>query len=637
MRYIHEALDDPRVEKVVCMKSAQIAWTDGVLLNYLGRRIDIDPCAMIVMFSRDRAAKEFNDEKFVPMVEVTPRLLEKIPVRKSRDKDNRSEFKNFPGGFLKFVGSNSPAAVKSTPAAVVCVEEPDDCNENVQDQGDTITLLEERTKTFPRRKMLLGGTPTIKGLSRIEGAYLGSDQRAFMVPCHHCGEAHVLDWANVTWLEDPAITHEVFGHAKPDTAVYACPHCGGTWNNREKNRNVQRLYPEARAAFHGVAGFYINELYSPFAGSALSDLVKKYLTAQHLLEQGDDTKRRAFVNSSLGIAYEYASGLPDTESLAKRAERYAELSVPHGAWILTFGADVQHDRIALVIRAWGRGEESWLVSWEEFFGPTMISYAPNAQGEQVLHGAWIDFHARVTQSFAHACGALVRIRAGSIDSSDGQTSDAVYTYVRKHLARGIMAVKGDSHDMEGKREIFTPPKSAVDTDAKNTKAHKFGIRPFIVGTARAKDLILGADEKAGRIKLGGQGPGRMHTYQGVRADYWEQLIAEVKAPSKTRRGKRTWQQKSGVRNEALDCEVYALHAARSLKLHLWREDRWNQEEQKLKQADLLPPSDSPTELEHPSGAAESPGPQNSAPTPPKPASRGLFNVRKPGGFSSTSW
>jgi phage terminase large subunit GpA-like protein len=37
---MHEALDDPRVQKVVCMKSAQVAWTDGVLLNYIGRRID---------------------------------------------------------------------------------------------------------------------------------------------------------------------------------------------------------------------------------------------------------------------------------------------------------------------------------------------------------------------------------------------------------------------------------------------------------------------------------------------------------------------------------------------------------------------------------------------------------------------
>ncbi|WP_374941601.1 phage terminase large subunit family protein, partial [Klebsiella pneumoniae] len=46
---MHDALDDPTVQKIVCMKSAQVAWTDVVLLNYVGRRIDVDPCPMIIM------------------------------------------------------------------------------------------------------------------------------------------------------------------------------------------------------------------------------------------------------------------------------------------------------------------------------------------------------------------------------------------------------------------------------------------------------------------------------------------------------------------------------------------------------------------------------------------------------------
>jgi len=71
---IHEALDDPHIPKVVCMKSAQVAWTDGVLLNYIARRIHTDPCPMIVMFAKEGAAKEFEAEKFTPMVEATPVL-----------------------------------------------------------------------------------------------------------------------------------------------------------------------------------------------------------------------------------------------------------------------------------------------------------------------------------------------------------------------------------------------------------------------------------------------------------------------------------------------------------------------------------------------------------------------------------
>jgi phage terminase large subunit GpA-like protein len=63
----------------------------------------------------------------------------------------------------------------------------------------------------------------------------------------------------------------------------------------------------------------------------------------------------------------------------------------------------------------------------------------------------------------------------------------------------------------------------------------------------------------------------MHTYQGVRTDYWNQITGEVKAPHRSIRGKRIWQKKSGAQVEALDGEVYALHAARAAKVHLMRE------------------------------------------------------------------
>ena len=92
-----------------------------------------------------------------------------------------------------------------------------------------------------------------------------------------------------------------------------------------------------------------------------------------------------------------------------------------------------------------------------------------------------------------------------------------------------MAIKGSSVNDDSK-EIFTTPKPSVDLNGQQ-KSVKFGLKPFIVGTSRAKDLILGVDANAGRIKLEGRGPGRMHWYKGVRPDYWEQITSEVKAPA----------------------------------------------------------------------------------------------------------
>lgn len=62
----------------------------------------------------------------------------------------------------------------------------------------------------------------------------------------------------------------------------------------------------------------------------------------------------------------------------------------------------------------------------------------------------------------------------------------------------------------------------------------------------------------------------MHWYSEIRADYYAQLTNEVLAPHPRNPSKMVWQILSGRRNEALDCEVYALHAARSLKTHLLR-------------------------------------------------------------------
>ena len=579
---IHEALDDHTVHTVVAMKGAQVAWTDGVLLNYLGRRIDIDPCPMIVMFAKDGAAKNFNDEKFTPMVEVTPRLRKKIPIDRKRDRDNRQEFKGFPGGFLKFVGSNSPASVKSTPAPVVAVEEPDDANENVRDQGDSITLLFERMKTFSRRKGIFGGSPTIKGLSRVEAAYLGSDQRKFFVACHECGEEHVLAWEHVRYTEDESVTHEVHGHAIPASARYVCPHCGALWTDAQKRLNVRSGIWRANAAFHGVAGFWIPEILSGFPGSAMQLLAEKELAAHKALREGDDSKIRAFTNSTCGLPYEYKTELPAADALRERCEDYDEFTVPWGGLRLTMGVDVQHNRLAIILRAWGRGEESWLVYWGEIYGNCLLPTDP----------VWSGLDTLVDRAYAHASGSTLSVRAVSIDTGDGQTVDASYSWVRRRRAVAL-ACKGVANDA---REIYAKPRESIDVDRKQ-KAWKYGLRPYIVGTTRAKDLLLGVDARGGRIKLSGSGPGRMHWYKGVRADYFDQMLNEIKIPSRNDPRRKTWTLKLGTHNEALDGEILALHAARHTGVHLYQDRHWTAIEQSLRQRSLLEPEGLPVPQE----------------------------------------
>lgn len=564
-----EALDDPSVAEIVGRKSAQVAWTSGVLGNAIGKWIDLDPSPILILFPKADAAKQYVAEKLEPMIEATRRLRKKVDLR-SRKLQQRQDFKRFPGGFLKMVGSNSPASVKSTPVPRVAIEEPDDCNLNLRGQGDSIKLAKERLKTFRRSKIIIGGTPTIKGLSAIDAELELSDKRVGLVPCHGCGQSHALSFEHLHCDEDPGYFHEVYGKRRPETAFYVCPHCSEIWDDHQKNANLKHGRWVATAEFRGIAGYILNELYATFHGSRFEVLMEKKLQAEHAASTGNIGPMIAFTNSSMGESYEYKSNAPKTDELEKRAEPYAELIAPRGVLLVTVGVDVQGDRLALVIVGWGRGEESWRLYWGELPGNPIDSNDP----------VWAELDKIIATPIATEGGAQIGVSAVSIDSSDGNTNDAVYTYVRDRQRFNIMAIKGASIDSRD-REIFTKPAQSTDTTQDNTKAAKYGLRVFIVGTHKAKTLI------DGRMRLTGSGPGRMHWYSEIRADYYEQVTNEVLAPHPRMPSKMVWQKKAGRRNEALDCEVYALHAARSLKTHLLRDHEWDQLEQQQLQPTLF--------------------------------------------------
>ena len=582
---IFAAMDDPKIKLVVMMKAAQVGWTFG-LVGFLGKRAECQPGNIMVLFPKDGAAREFGDEKLVTSIRSTPAMSALIDVTKTRKDGNRSLFKKFPGGFIKMVGSNSASNVKSTPAQLIIVEEPDDTSENVKDQGDALRLVRERLKRQSSGKLILGGTPSVDGMSRVQEFIELSNQMILPIRCHDCGDKHPLDWENVSWVQrQDHVEHMVYGKNDTDSAVYACPLCGSAWDDWQRKKNVLDTVLAAHEAGEqfcgwestavesgGVCGFKeLNELYVCLPGTSLADVVRDYLQAEFDAEKGDESGRIVFANSKLARPYSYKSDAPEEDELEKSALDYPEMVIPRQGLIVTVGVDVQHDRFAMVFRAWGREEESWLLFWGEIHGTVTDKQDP----------VWDELEKLIFSPIRHESGASLIVSAVSIDSSDGNTSDNVYAWVRRLRSRGVMAVKGSSNDY-GIREIFSKPRSSVDTRGRdNSKASRYGLKPYLVGTHKAKDLI------SSRIKLNGSGPGRMHWYKTVRPDYYRQLLSEVNAPHRSIKNKKTWQLLSGRRNEALDCEVYAMHAARAKKVHNMPPSAWDRLESELLQGDLF--------------------------------------------------
>jgi len=655
LREIAEVAGERMTRKIVVQKSAQVGYTAGIVCNIIGYNVHHRPSVIVAAFPRAQAAKDFASEKLDPMIQATPALRSRISL-KSRAQGNSALRKKFPGGLLKLVGTNSPSDVKSTSARVVIIEEPDDVSGDVKGQGNSVKLLEERAKTYPDHLIVIGGTPTAKGASVVEAEMAKTDQRYFHVPCHACGEMHVPSWDYVTIPgltlseEDAALTpaeldqkwprREIYGRARWEDAYYTCPHCGTIWSDEERVANIRRA-KQAGGGFIATAasdtpGFYLNELLSTFSGSYVPVLARKYLEAKHKMEEGDPGDMIAFWNSCLGLPWEYRGELPEEEELRGRAEDYEEWTSPAGGLEALMTVDVQHDRLAVTVWTVGAGEEMWLAYWGEHYGQTVIAH----------QGAWLELEQLMNRRVKHACGAGMRIIGVAIDSSDGQTNEAVYQFVRKHNSpeRPVLAVKGAA-DSVGKVEIWTPPK-AVDPNVRSTKASRLGVQVHTVGTAKAKDLILGWSEHGGRVRLTGNGPGRMHWYRGVRDDFYEQLLGAIKIPSKRNPRVRNWVDRKDRRNEALDCTVYAVWLCRHLRLHLRKPAQWRMAEVRLRQQPLLveeepaaghaaPPRPAPVAVPVPAPAGAAPV---HLPTPQSvPAARPMRPPARPVQIGSEEW
>lgn len=525
-RGIMDAVNDPTIETVVVMKSAQVGWTE-ILGNVIGFFIDNDPCPILMIQPTLEMGEAWSKDRLAPMVRDTPALHNKIKDAKSRDSGNTLLHKTFPGGHITIAGANSPAGLASRPIRVVLFDEVDRYPPSAGTEGDPIALASKRTTTFWNRKKLMGSTPTVKGASRIESAYDGSDQRRFFVPCPHCETFQTLKWGGpdhpfgVKWPDD-----------NPLDAYYVCEHCAAIITDSDKPEMLRR--GEWRASKPGgvVAGFHINELYSPWV--TFGEMAANFVDAKRLPET-----LKTWINTALGETWEESGETVDETGLLARRENYGP-EIPMQASVLTCGVDVQDDRLECETVAWGHGEESWSVEYQVF------------TGDPARPEVWKALDDYLLSTFDHESGAKLRISSACIDSG-GHHTKQVYAFTSRRFARRVYATKG----------VAGPGKPLISRPNKNSKAKG---RVFMLGADTGKDSVYA------RLKISDPGPGYCHFPAHYDADYFAQLTAE-KVVSKYTHGFRTrvWVKKSAhARNEALDCRVLAMAALEIINVRIDR-------------------------------------------------------------------
>lgn len=590
--YAREPMDklspsDP-AEVVVLMWAAQTSKTECGN-NWLGYVIHHAPGPMMLVQPTVDTAKRLSKQRIAPMLVETPVLSERVADNRSRDSGNTLLVKEFPGGVLIITGANSAIGLRSMPVRFLFLDEVDAYPVDVEGEGDPVSLAKKRTTTFNRRKILETSTPTVKDFSRIERSFEASDKRRYFVPCPSCNHMQWLRWRGMgddDARRDAAVFRLVWKDEENDVAAYICEECGALIEERHKTWMLERGEWRPTAPGDGrVVGYHLSALYSPLGWKSWAEILREWKEAAH-----DAALLKTFVNTVLAETWEEAySARVTAEQVAGRAEMYELLHVPERGLCITAGIDVQDNRVEVVQRAWGEGEESWLVNYSVIHGDP---------GGSVL---WQQVWDLLQMEFQHESGAKLRTLVSCVDSG-GHFTNEVYAFARVHRRAHVLAIKGMS--IPGRPAIGKPTKQ--DINYRNQVIPR-GVLLWPVGTDTIKQTIYA------RLRNPEPGPGFYHFPLGVTDDYYSQITAERQVTRFVNgMPKRIWIKKDSERNEALDCEVYAYAALQYLYTRVNRATIFAQLRRRILAG--VPAEQQPAALAEPPAVDVAVAPRRTAPT-----------------------
>ncbi|AHF04079.1 terminase [Marichromatium purpuratum 984] len=582
--YLREIMDalsaTSDVERIVVMKSAQLGLTEAAV-NWIGYIMDQVRTAKptLIVVPTDRLLVRWRHQRLNPMIEGAECLRSKIDISKSREGSNRLDLIDYPGGLLYLTTAGSASNLKSDSLCYVICDEADEYAWDVDGRGDPLGLIESRQSNFPRRKLLIFSTPTVKGSSRIEGEWERSDQRRYHVVCPHCGERQALVWEHLHWNAD--VTQ----------VWYACAHNGCVIEERDKPALLAGGEWIATHPGRRVRGYHLSALYAPLGlGYSWRELATQWVEAAD-----SDERRQHFTNERLGLPWEDRRTNVDLRDLAARAEPYPLREAQPGVGLITAGIDTQDDRLAVQIVGWGEGGRWWVLDYIEL------------PGDPARPEVWIALTDLLGRAIHTAHGIPIPLEGAAIDMA-GHNTEHVKAYVRGCRLPRVIAITGSRYRLD--RPLG--PARKIDHRA-NGQTIKHGMRYHQVGTELAKDRLY-ADLRADAD----QPPPdrRAHFSQDLPPEYLAGLLSETWNPKRQR-----YEPKRGMtkRNEPLDTWVYAYAVAHhpEIRLDRLRPSDWERRVTRFFGSESKPESS-------PSKPASEPQPMRPVAAPPSPPRRSNF-------------
>lgn len=519
MYEIMKCVTDTVTKKLSIMSSAQVGKTE-LLINIIGRYIDMEPCAMLMIMPTLEMAKSFSHEKLTPTIREVRRLREKV------QQDNKDTIlrKKFYGGFLKIIGANSESELSSRSVRIVLMDEVDRFPASVGKEGDPVELADKRTTTFYNSKSIRTSTPTIKGISRIEKEFEKGSKEFWSLECPECGEYQILCWENMKWE-----------NRDPETVKLLCDHCGSLsveqkWKyNNETGKMKKGKWIAKNPEKIDHRSFSMNALSSPWIN--WKEIVTKFYEAK-----GNQNELQTFYNTILGLPWNISNAdIKDFNKIFNNHRIEYDFEIHPDVKFLTAGVDVQNNRLEIEIV--GHGDE----------GKTYGVLYQIIPGNPSDSRTWRQLDNILIKKYNRGDMEL-SIAATFIDS--GHETLEVYKFVSQRKERNVFAIKGVGG--EGKYPIIgitrIKKEGIPEVDLIN-----LGVNALKDSFYSKLDLELGLPNSCYFNS----------TYEaGYSLDYFKALTSEVKRIKRVGGvTKLVWEVIENRRNEALDIRNYATAAA----------------------------------------------------------------------------
>lgn len=530
------------VRRVSIMASTQVGKTEAAN-NVLGYFVHQQPAPAMLVMPRADDARLAAERRILPMIHASPGLRDELTDRAHDTKAREIAFRR---SVLYFRAAQSPADLASVPVRVICGDEIDKWPAWTGKEANPLSLLAERTHTYPRSHLIfLTSTPTTRdGL--IAREYEDGDQRSFLVPCPHCQTFQALRWRNLHWDRERITTARDMRVERK--AWFACERCGGQIEDEHKPAMMRAgvWVPRHYTLEQWLAGareadrvehrsYHIWAAYSPW-------LPWWRVAAEFLSSKDEPSRLMNFTNSWLAEVWEERLDDVGDEAVAACLEQRRQREVPPEVQLITGSVDVQKDRLEWSVHGWGLNEETWLLAagkvttWEEL-------------AEAVVLSTWGD--------------RKLRPRAVLIDSR--YRRDEVIHFARQFapVVRMIAGVERDSPIPFGTQRLDRHPR---------TGAVMPGMQVWTINVGMFKDLAHARLARA--LEKDAGHTGRIHLPIDLPEDYVKQLSSEHKVRQRSGSRMRTrWTLRPGQqRNEAWDLLVYQIAAARMIRADLLRDD-----------------------------------------------------------------